>query len=622
MKKKKLGEVLRDRGMISPPDLVSAIVAQQGKAIHLGEIMLERGFVSKEDLGTALEEVSQIPYLDGATITPEKDALQLVTRAIAERLCVLPVRTEQKRLVVAMAAPQNLAMLDELRFKTGIEISPRLSFRRDLQLAIRKYYADGEEPGSSAAGSGGNKMKFEEIEFFSTSSRQANQEAIQEVQADLRQKKTPAVRLVSEAIQVAMQKRASDIHIEPRTADTVVRMRVDGVLHDYQLVPRALQNSLISRIKILSDMDISERRAPQDGRFMVSIGPRQVDLRVSTLPTQYGEKVVIRLLDTSTPLTSYSDLGMPADVCEGMNELLTAPQGMLLVTGPTGSGKSTTLYSSLNKLRKDSVNIVTVEDPVEYVLPGINQVHVNAKAGLTFVSCLRSILRQDPNIIMVGEIRDKETAEIVMKASQTGHVVLSTLHTNDSVSAVIRLLDLGIPGYLISASVSGILAQRLIRKLCPCHTFQPATAAFKARLAQLGAQSMPARMAVANGCDACNQTGYSGRVGIYELLRIDESIRPIIRANGGVDQIRGTARINGMRLMQEDALEKVRMGVTTLEEVLRVVPMENATHSECSRCKNRVLPSFHYCPACGAKCLVEQIPDPSRKQELVSEGIG
>ena len=621
MKKKKLGEVLRDRGMISSPDLVSAIEAQQGKAIHLGEIMLERGFVAKEDLGAALEEVSHIPYLDCSSIEPDKEALNLVTRAIAERLCVLPVRTEEKRLIVAMAAPQNLALLDELRFKTGMEISPRLSFRTELQQAIKKHYGEDAERELAAERTSSDKVKFEEVEFFSTSSRQANQEAIQEVQADLRQKKTPAVRLVSEAIQVAMAKRASDIHIEPRTADTVVRMRVDGVLHDYQFIPRTLQNSLISRIKILSDMDISERRNPQDGRFMVSIGARQVDLRVSTLPTQYGEKVVIRLLDTSAPLTSYTDLGMPNDVCEGLNELLAAPQGMILVTGPTGSGKSTTLYSSLNKLRKNSVNIVTVEDPVEYVLPGINQVHVNTKAGLTFVSCLRSILRQDPNIIMVGEIRDRETAEIVMKASQTGHVVLSTLHTNDSVSAIIRLLDLGIPGYLISSSVSGIVAQRLVRMLCSCHSFQPATPAFKARLAQLGMSNPPAKMAVSNGCDKCNQTGFAGRVGIYELLRLDDSIRPIVRANGSVEQIRGTARMNGMRLMQEDALEKVRSGITTLEEILRVVPMENAPHPECAQCKGRVLPTFHFCPSCGAKCASVSSSNRTRNRELVPEGI-
>ncbi|HXP79732.1 MAG TPA: ATPase, T2SS/T4P/T4SS family, partial [Verrucomicrobiae bacterium] len=462
---------------------------------------------------------------------------------------------------------------------------------------------------------------FEEVEFLSTSSRQANQEAIQEVQADLRQKKTPAVRLVSEVIQVAMAKRASDIHIEPRASDTVVRMRVDGVLHDHQVIPRALQNSLISRVKILSDMDISERRAPQDGRFMVSVGTRQLDLRVSTLPTQYGEKVVIRLLETSSPLTSYADLGMPADVADGLNELLSAPQGMILVTGPTGSGKSTTLYSSLHKLRQASVNIVTVEDPVEYVLPGINQVHVNTKAGLTFVTCLRSILRQDPNIIMVGEIRDKETAEIVMKAAQTGHLVLSTLHTNDSVSAIVRLLDLGIPGYLISSSVTGILAQRLVRMLCPCHSLQPATQDFQARLAQMGLTKLPSKMAVPVGCDRCNHTGYSGRIGIYELLRVDESIRTIIRTSGNIDQIRATSRSNGMRLIQEDALEKVLNGTTTLEEILRVVPMDNTSYMECAKCNQHILPSFKYCPSCGTRCADKSSPNRPRKEDWVPEEV-
>ena len=311
-----------------------------------------------------------------------------------------------------------------------------------------------------------------EIEFISTSTRQANREAIQEVQAELNQKKTPAVRLVSEIIQTAMKKRASDIHIEPQANATVVRIRVDGVLRELETIPRSIQNSLISRIKILSDMDIGERRAPQDGRFMVAVGPRKVDMRVSSLPTQYGEKIVMRLLETSAPLLSFADLGFPQDISERYRKLLALPQGMLLVTGPTGSGKSTTLYSALNVLRKPAVNIVTVEDPVEYDLPGINQVHVNSRAGLTFASCLRSILRQDPNVIMVGEIRDLETAEIAMKAAQTGHLVLSTLHTNDSISAVVRLLDLGIPEYLIASSVTGILAQRLVRKLCSCRTYR------------------------------------------------------------------------------------------------------------------------------------------------------
>ena len=271
---------------------------------------------------------------------------------------------------------------------------------------------------------------------------------------------------------------------------------------------------------------------------MVSIGPRQIDLRVSSLPTQYGEKVVIRLLETSAPLSSFSDLGIPRDVAAPLGELLAMPQGMILVTGPTGSGKSTTLYGSLNKLRKPSVNIVTVEDPVEYVLPGINQSHVNVKAGMTFASCLRSILRQDPNIIMVGEIRDRETAEIAMKAAQTGHLVLSTLHTNDSVSAIVRLLDLGIPNFLISSSVTGILAQRLVRKLCSCHAIQPATQEFQARMAQAGILKTPLTMTVPIGCDKCDQTGYKGRIGIYELLRLDDAVRTVIRTSGNMDEIR------------------------------------------------------------------------------------
>jgi type IV pilus assembly protein PilB len=622
MKKKKLGEVLHERGMISAADLQNVIGEQEGKLIHLGELMLERGLVSKEDLGAALEEISRIPYMDCASNVPDQGALKLLPRSIAERLCVLPMRTEQRHLIVAMAAPQNLAALDELRFSTGWEISPRLCFRSELQQAIDRHYgAEGSSASSYGTVRGGERKEFQEVEFFSTSSRQANQEAIQEVQADLRQKKTPAVRLVSEVIQVAMAKRASDIHIEPRASDTVVRMRVDGVLHDHQLIPRGLQNSLISRVKILSDMDISERRAPQDGRFMVSIGTRQLDLRVSTLPTQYGEKVVIRLLETSAPLTSYTDLGMPEDVSDGLSELLSAPQGMLLVTGPTGSGKSTTLYSSLNKLSQASVNIVTVEDPVEYVLTGINQVHVNAKAGLTFVSCLRSILRQDPNIIMVGEIRDKETAEIAMKAAQTGHLVLSTLHTNDSVSAIVRLLDLGIPGYLISSSVTGILAQRLVRMLCTCHSHQPATPEFQARLGQFGMSKPPKEMSVPVGCDKCNQTGYAGRIGIYELLRLDDSIRAIVRTTGNIEHIRDTSRSNGMRLMQEDALEKIRNGVTTLEEILRVVPTENIPQAECPKCNQRILPTFKYCPHCGTKNAVPSKATRSSSRHSISQEV-
>src|ERR1700676_852941 len=336
MKKKKLGEVLRDRGKISPEALLTAIAEQQGKVIHLGELMLERGLVDKDDLAAALEEVSHVPYLDCSAFVPDPEALKLVQRATAERCCALPVRIEQRRMIVAMAAPQDLAMLDQLRFTTGLEISPRLAFRAEVHKAIAKYYA-GEEglPAPKVISRNHENVGTEEIEFFSTSSRQSNQEAIQEMQADLRQRKTPAVRLVSEIIQTAIAKQASDIHIEPRAYQTSVRIRVDGVLRDLQSIPRGLQNSLVSRVKILSDMDIAERRSPQDGRFMVHLGARQVDLRVSTLPTQYGEKVVMRLLESTAQVTSLRELGMSPDVEELLSDLLVRPRGMILVTGAT-----------------------------------------------------------------------------------------------------------------------------------------------------------------------------------------------------------------------------------------------------------------------------------------------
>ena len=622
MKKKKLGEMLRDRGKITSTDLIQAIAERQGKLMHLGELMLERGFVEKIDLAAALEEISHVPYLDCSEVVPAPEVIKLVQRTAAERYCALPVRVDQGRLVVAMAAPQDLAAIGDLGFTTGMEISPRLAFRSEIKKAIAKFY-DGsvpETPPTLDTTDPGEQV-FEELEFFSTSSRQSNQEAIQEMQADLRQRKTPAVRLVSEIIQIAMAKHASDIHIEPRAAETAVRIRVDGVLRDLQSIPRNLQTSLISRIKILSDMDIAERRSPQDGRFMVSLGSRQIDLRVSSLPTQYGEKVVIRLLETSAPLSTFADLGIPGDISRTLVEFLSLPQGMILVTGPTGSGKSTTLYSALHKLRRPSVNIVTVEDPVEYVLPGINQAHVNTKAGMTFAGVLRSILRQDPNVIMVGEIRDRETAEIALKAAQTGHLVLSTLHTNDSVSAIIRLIDLGIPGFMISSSLTGILAQRLVRKLCSCHVVQAATPEFQTRLLQAGMVNPPNTMTVPIGCDKCDQTGYRGRIGIYELLRFDDSIRSVIRTSGNTDLIRETSRSNGMRSMQDDAMEKLRAGTTTLEEILRVIRFENASCPECLECGLEILPIFKFCPYCGTRCKRDAQPAGFRGDKPVDEEI-
>jgi len=605
MKRKRLGEILQDRGQISAANLQQLFKEQEGKMVRLGELILERGLVDKPSLVKALEEVSRVPYLDCSTVQCDKEALQKISKSMAIRLEILPVQIDHSRMVVVMAEPQNVATIDELQFTAGKDISPRLGFRAEIMSAIVRNYdqfgsAAPAKQGASPAAEGTLETGLE-MEFISTSSRQANREAIQEIQAELNQRKTPAVRLVSQIIHAALEKQASDIHIEPQAGATVVRIRVDGVLRELEGVPRAVQNAVVSRIKILSDMDIGERRAPQDGRFMVALGERKVDMRVSTLPTQYGEKVVMRLLDASAPISSFADLGFPADVGSRLMQLIGLPQGLLLVTGPTGSGKSTTLYSALNMLRKPAVNIVTVEDPVEYALPGVNQVHVNARAGLTFASCLRSILRQDPNVIMIGEIRDLETAEIAMKAAQTGHMVLSTLHTNDSISAVARLLDLGIAEYLIASSVTGILAQRLLRKLCACHTQKEVTPDYAERLAAVGWLLPPESITWPKGCTVCDQTGYKGRVGIYELLSIDDSIRSILRGAYKPDLVRSAARAAGMRRMQEDAMIKLQAGVTTLEEIVRVVPMELLANSGCERCGHELSNAYRFCPYCGTR---------------------
>jgi type IV pilus assembly protein PilB len=622
MKRKRLGEILESRGQISAADLEQLFKEQEGKMVRLGELILERSLVDKASLVKALEEVSRVPYLDCSTIQCDDAVLQAIPKPMAVRLDILPVRMDQARLIVVMAEPQNVATIDELRFTCGKDISPRFGFRAEILSAIVRNYDHfvSTAPARQPADKGGPETEVE-MEFISTSSRQANREAIQEIQAELSQKKTPAVRLVSEMIQKAMSKQASDIHIEPQATLTAVRIRVDGVLRELETVPRSIQNSLVSRIKILSDMDIGERRTPQDGRFMVAVGQRRVDMRVSTLPTQYGEKVVMRLLEASAPILSFADLGFPPAVAERMKQLIAQPQGLLLVTGPTGSGKSTTLYSALNHLRKPAVNIVTVEDPVEYALPGINQVHVNKRAGLTFASCLRSILRQDPNVIMVGEIRDLETAEIAMKAAQTGHMVLSTLHTNDSISAVARLLDLGIAEYLIASSVTGILAQRLLRKLCACHGFKKVTPDYGGRLAAAGWLQPPDRIAWPEGCTACDNTGYKGRVGIYELLSIDESIRAVLRGGYKPDLVRTAARAAGMRRMQEDALEKLQAGVTTLEEVVRVVPMEALPSSGCEGCGHELSPSYRFCPYCGTRGGPGESDPPAGSALKVAEGV-
>ena len=598
MGKKRLGEVLRERGHISSDALSEALREQQQKVIFLGEVLLQRGTVRKEDLVSALEEVIKVPYVDCSTAPADPELLKLIPRSVALRHNAFPVAREGDAILMAMAEPQNLPAIDELRFVCGKPISPRLGFRTEIHAAIEKYYdpsaSGGEAPSAERA-------QALDIEFFSASSRESNREAIKEIHAEMRRQPTAAVRLVTEVIAAAVTKGASDIHIEPHAAGATVRLRVDGVLRELSQIPREVQTSVLSRIKILADLDIAERRTPQDGRLLVQMGEKRLDLRVSTLPTHYGEKVVMRVLDPNAPRLQFADLGMAPEMCQALSRILELPQGMLLVTGPTGSGKTTTLYAALNQARSPSVNVITVEDPVEYLLEGVNQVQVHTKAGLTFAKCLRSILRQDPNIIMVGEIRDGETAEIALRAAQTGHLVLSTVHTNDSVAAIIRLLDLAIPPFLIASSVTAIMSQRLVRKLCTCRARAPISAEFAARLLAGGIVNAESTMYVPTGCPACDHVGYKGRIGVFEMLVFNDATRSSVRSAARPDEIRSLARSGGMRTMQEDALEKARIGPTSLAELLRVVPFEQVSPMRCQECGREVAQTFLFCPHCGAK---------------------
>ena len=601
-KKKRLGEVLRERKRVSFEALEAALDEQSKGAGLLGELLVQREACSKDDIVSALEEITHFRYVDARFATVERELIKLLPQSAAERYCVLPLVREGKRIVAVMAEPQNLHQLDELRFMTGMDIVPRLGFKHEVLEAIKKCY--GEDAAETAAATPPlpfiDQVDVSDMQFFTSGASERSKAAMEEFEAELRNEKTPAVRLVSAILASAAAKKASDIHIEPQPLGTVVRIRVDGVLRELTHIPAELTNFLVSRIKILSDMDISERRVPQDGRFLCTIGKSNLDLRVSTLPTHSGEKVVMRLLDPTASRVGFEKLGLSQENSSALSTVLSAPQGMLLVTGPTGSGKSTTLYAALNSLRSPSVNIITVEDPIEYRVEDINQVQINPKAGLTFAGTLRSMLRQDPNVIMVGEIRDQETAEIALQAAQTGHLVLSTLHTNDSIAAITRLLDLNIQGFLISASVSAVIAQRLVRKLCDCAEKVPMTDEHAARLLAGGIVDFDSHVHIPAGCNKCDSSGYKGRVGIYELLLLDEQIRSAIRSGARDEEIRNLARSGGMRLMQEDALEKVKIGVTTMEEVLRVVPFDNALTVRCRACGRALAPAFLFCPYCGA----------------------
>ncbi len=607
-RRKRLGEVLRESNAISPQTLQEALAQHESGAGRLGEVLLRRGSLTRKSLAAALEQVTGAAFLDARQLMPASELLELLPYDIARRHTALVVERHGRRLRVVMAEPQNLAAIDEIRFVTGMEIEPRIGLGDDIRAQIEAAYHGAVARTEKLTAVTGSAAEAQ-VEFICVARGRNRVRLRDEASSELQSDSTPAVRVVARVLAAASARGASDIHIEQAPDCTNVRLRVDGILHELTSVPDSMRNSLVSRIKILADLDIAERRMPQDGRFLVRIGEKSLDVRVSTLPTQFGEKIVLRLLDSTNSAANLNALGLDAEHVAALTAELRQPQGMVLVTGPTGSGKSTTLYGALNLMRGPAINITTVEDPVEYVIPGINQVQVHAKTGRTFAGVLRSILRQDPNVIMVGEIRDAETAEIALQAAQTGHMVLSTLHTNDSVAAVGRLLELKVAPFLIASSVSAIVAQRLARKLCACRSEEPATPEYLAELAAAGLTwATPASRFRPRGCEECGETGYRGRVGIFEILVLDDMLRNAILAGAADTELREMVRLHSVKLMPEHALQKVVSGLTSFEEVRRVVMFEKRSGRRCGRCAALASPGFGYCPHCGTRLVQADAP--------------
>jgi type IV pilus assembly protein PilB len=558
----RLGELLLRANLITRHQLEQAIAQQKVEGGRLGAILIKHGLVREEDVSRCLGEHYGLPYVDLDTQTIAADVISLIHPGIAQKHLVIPVAKAGTTLTMAMADPTNVFAVDDIKFMTGLKVELLMATESAIRRAIDRYYDSSET-----------------LQNVMASIEDAGMEVMEEQEdgnsniADLRQavEEAPVVKLVNLILAEAIKRGASDIHAEPYERVFRVRFRIDGVLYEMMNPPMGLKNAIISRLKIMADLDISERRLPQDGRMKVKCKGREVDFRVSTLPTLFGEKVVMRLLDKSNLKLDLSTLGFAPKALSDFEEAICAPYGMILVTGPTGSGKTTTLYSVLDRLNQPETNIMTAEDPVEFNIKGINQVQIRENIGLTFASALRSFLRQDPDIIMVGEIRDYETAEIAVKAALTGHLVLSTLHTNDAPSAVTRLLNMGIEPFLVASSIVVILAQRLLRRIC-AHCKAPATVPAHA-LVDIGLNSEETTSVSCykgHGCDVCHGTGYKGRIAIYEVMLLSAELRDMVLRSASALEIKRGAIQQGMRTLRMSGLDKLREGVTTVEEVVRV----------------------------------------------------
>ncbi len=551
-----LAEILLADGLVDEGQLSAAFDEHQRVGRSLGRVLVDQGVLTETQLVAALAQQIGLPFVDLQEYQVDGSATGRVPGAVVRRHNCLPIGySDDGKLLVAMADPGNVFALDDIRSMTGMEVRPVVATRADVIAAIDRYYrADADMDDITSA--------------LDVTEDDEDLSKVKEITED-----APIVKFVNLLITQAIQDRASDIHLEPAETDLRVRYRIDGVLHEVMRSPKAIQSGVISRLKIMADINIAERRIPQDGRLSVNANGKKVDLRVATLPTVWGEKVVMRILDNSTARLTLGDLGFSEGNYARFSESFQKPYGMILVTGPTGSGKSTTLYATLNIVSKPEVNVITVEDPVEYRLPGINQVQVNNKAGLTFAAALRSILRSDPDVVLIGEIRDHETAQIAVEAALTGHLVLATLHTNDAPSAVTRLTEMGIEPFLVGSALDCVLAQRLTRRLCSrckeAYTPEPDDL-IKVGFPWSPGEQLPVLYRPA-GCSACSKTGYKGRVALHEVMAVSETIErhTVDRVSAAV--IGETARSEGMTTLRMDGWIKVYEGVTSIEEVLRVV---------------------------------------------------
>jgi type IV pilus assembly protein PilB len=553
---KQLGDILLEGGHVTPEQLAGAVEEQRRLGRSLGRVLVDLGMLTESQLVAALATQIGLKFVDLTDFPVDGSAVSRVPDLVCRRHNALPIGYEDGRLVVAMADPANVFAVDDIRSMTGLEVKPVVATKADVIAAINRFHRGDAELDDLTMAMESNAEDLDDLS------------SVKEIVED-----APIVKFVNLLITQAIQDRASDIHIEPTERDLRVRFRIDGVLHEIMKSPKTIQSGVISRLKIMSDINIAERRIPQDGRMSVSTNGKKIDLRVATLPTVWGEKVVMRILDNSTAMLKLSDLGFGDANYEIYSKSFTKPYGMILVTGPTGSGKSTTLYATLNIVSRPEVNVITVEDPVEYRLPGINQVQTNVKAGLTFAAALRSILRSDPDIVLLGEIRDHETAQIAIEAALTGHLVLSTLHTNDAPSAITRLTEMGIEPFLVGSALDCVLAQRLARKLCAkCkEAYVPTREAMVEMRFPWSPDEPPPTLYRPVGCSACSKTGYKGRLALHEVMAVSEDIERLAVEHASALTIGKVAREQGMITLRDDGLTKVKAGHTSIEEILRVV---------------------------------------------------